>query len=176
MVEVACRQLTESGPHQLRLDDVAAEVGVSRQAVLHHFGSRDGLLRAAVEVAWGGLFRDLGGLGREAGLEAAELLDLIDQVVRERCNARLGAWLLLTEQGLPSETFDGALTELPRAVSPDASPRDASYTLLLAASALFGDAIFGERLRQVLGLPDGPEARADFRAWLATQLQPITDR
>ncbi len=169
IIEVARRLVAESGPAELRLDEVAQEVGVSRQAVLHHFGSREGLLREVVGRAWLGLFGDLRGLA-EGQPSREELIDRVDDVTRTGGNARLGAWLLLSDKGLPVEVFEGALADLPVKLSPGSSERDARYELLLVGSALFGDAIFGERLRQALGMPDDEAARADFRAWLGERL------
>jgi len=174
IIALAKAQLIEAGPDALRLDDIAAEMGVSRQAVLHHFGSREELLREVVRAAWLGLFEDLRGLGEGTALLTPErFIDEVDDVTRRRGNARLGAWLLLSGEGLPEELFQGALGELPGRMHEAAGKgelRDAQYGLLLAGAALFGDAIFGERLRQALDLPDGEEARADFRSWLAARL------
>lgn len=165
-------RLRESGPASLRLDEIAKDVGVSRQAVLHHFGSREGVLRAVVERAWSGLFSDLAGLaGASQQLEPAAFLDLVDDVARRKGNARLGAWLLLSQKGLPEDFFAGALEGLPGQLDPDREVDEARYSLLLIGAALFGDAIFGTRLRQALGLRDGEEERAAFRAWLAERLQ-----
>lgn len=163
ILEVAQRHLFERGPEALRLDEIAAEVGISRQAILHYYGNRDGLLRAVVEQAWTGLFRDLATLAT-ADREPVEFADHVDDVVRKRGNARLGAWLLLSSQGLPDTMFEDVLEGLPDRMS---SADDAGYRLLMVGAALFGDAIFGRRLRQVLGLEEGEEARADFRRWLA---------
>jgi AcrR family transcriptional regulator len=174
IVTVASRHLVERGPQGIRLDDVASEIGVSRQAILHHYGSREVLLRAVVERAWLGLFRDVAGLVAAMDeLAPRDVLDMVDDTVRTRGNARLGAWLLLTKQGLPVEVFEGALAHLPaqlQARTPGTSLEDTRYALLLMSAALFGDAIFGERLRQALGMPDGPEARADFKDWMANRL------
>ncbi|MCO4774336.1 MAG: TetR/AcrR family transcriptional regulator [Deltaproteobacteria bacterium] len=161
-------RLRADGPASLRLDDVARDVGVSRQAVLHHFGSRDALLRSVVERAWAGLFDNLGALAAGAGsLDPVAFLELVDDVARTKGNARLGAWLLLSQAGLPEGFFAGALEELPSSVESD-TPDNAKYALLLVGAALFGDAIFGERLRQALGLPDGEEHREAFRHWMAS--------
>ena len=113
ILAVAGRMLQEGGPASIRLDEVAAELGMSRQAVLHHFGSRDGLLRAVVERAWVGLFTDLSELAQSAeGMQPEAFVDLVDEVVRDRGNARLGAWLLLSESGLDPAVFQGALAGL----------------------------------------------------------------
>lgn len=165
ILEVARRHLLERGPAEVRLDEIAAEIGVSRQAVLHHFGSREALMRAVVEVAWVGLFRDLGALAAGGALAPERLVDRVDEVARRKGNARLGGWLLLTGEGLPAEVFDGALAGLPEAGDVEVRRR-----MLLVGAALFGDALFGSRLRQVLGLPDDEVSRADLRALLTEVL------
>jgi len=175
ILEITQRQLVAGGPASIRLDEVAAELDVSRQAILHHFGSREGLLRAVVEKAWVGLFQDLIVLAQSVeGMQPEPFVDLVDEVVRERGNARLGAWLLLSDQGLPEAIFDGVLAQLPSAVgsahASKPSEEDARNGLLLVAAALFGDAIFGGRLRQALGAPDGPAERKQFRRWLASRV------
>lgn len=174
ILAVAGRMLQEGGPASIRLDEVAAELGMSRQAVLHHFGSRDGLLRAVVERAWVGLFTDLSELAQSAeGMQPEAFVDLVDEVVRDRGNARLGAWLLLSESGLDPAVFQGALAGLPGAIHRGRAPlagdteSETRDGLLLVAAALFGDAIFGERLRQSLGASDSEEERRRFRHWIA---------
>jgi AcrR family transcriptional regulator len=169
ILKSAERRLREAGPGALRLDEIAADVGISRQAVLHHFGSREGVLRAVVEQAWGGLFKDLAGLA-DSDLDPTGFVELVDDVARRRGNARLGAWLLLSGQGLPESWFQGAASQLPGRLKGDADARDTAYSTLLVGAALFGDAIFGVRLRQVLGLPDSEEDRSDFRRWLAERV------
>ena len=166
---VAKKLMAARGPAELRLDEVAAEIGISRQAVLHHFGSREGLLREVVGRAWLGLFSELSTLGQAGSPD--ELIDRVDEVARRKGNARLGAWLLLSEQGLPEEVFEGALGDLPAHMSPDVGLTEARYRLLLVGATLFGDAVFGTRLRQAVGLPDTEEDRKDFHRWLAAQMR-----
>ena len=50
ILEAAESQLSRFGPDSLRLKQLAADVGMSHPAILHHFGSRDGLVRAVVDV------------------------------------------------------------------------------------------------------------------------------
>lgn len=182
ILEAATTLLADQGPDALRLDDVGDAVGISRQAVLHHFGSREGLLRAVVERSWTELFADLVRVATTPADPSPEsFVDQVDEVVRKRGNARLGAWLLLSGKGLPEEVFDGALTALPRSLHiarGKGSEQDVTDGLTLIAAALFGDAIFGRRIRQVLGVADTEEERRRFRhkmVRLLWELAPDTD-
>ncbi len=172
ILDAARELLMAQGPARLRLDDVASDVGISRQAVLHHFGSREGLMRAVVERAWSTLFADLSQL-RSSDLSPDGFLDSLDDVVRRQGNARLGAWLLLSGKGLPDTVFDGVLADLPDRIAADVDRpvEDVRYGLLLAGATMFGDAVFGERLRHALDLPDDESSRQDFRRWLASRME-----
>lgn len=167
ILTAAASLLEAHGPDGVTVEAVAHAVGVTRQAVLHHFGSRTGLLRAVVERAWTGLFADLRGLDDAADLDA--VIARVDEVARRRGHARVGAWLLLAGEGLPDEVFDGALAHLPARFG---DPDKARAALLLVGAALFGDAIFGGRLRQALGVPDDDASRAAFRAFLGAATAP----
>ena len=48
ILDAAERRLVASGPASIRLQEVAADVGVSHPTVLHHFGSREALVEAVV--------------------------------------------------------------------------------------------------------------------------------
>src|SRR5450432_3158548 len=49
ILDAAERRLVSSGPAGIRLQEVAADVGVSHPTVLHHFGSREALVREVCE-------------------------------------------------------------------------------------------------------------------------------
>lgn len=173
MLDAAQALLQEHGPTALRLDDVAAEVGVSRQAVLHHFGNRDGLMRAVVAEAWTALFEALSDLASARPGDLDGVIEQIDDAVRVRGHGRLGAWLMLSRTGLPDEMFQSALADLPDRLGGDDA--EMPNRLLLIGLTLFGDAIFGERIRMALGLPDGDAERAAFRSWLADRVRSGAD-
>ena len=48
LLEVAARAFRHRGYEVATLDEIAAELGISRPAILHHFGSKKGLLDAVV--------------------------------------------------------------------------------------------------------------------------------
>ncbi|QTX03901.1 TetR/AcrR family transcriptional regulator [Agromyces archimandritae] len=51
LVDIAARRFARDGYAGVALDDVVGEAGLTRGAVYHHFGSKQGLFRAVVEHA-----------------------------------------------------------------------------------------------------------------------------
>src|SRR5437016_12760729 len=51
ILETAQALVARTGPQGLRLQDIAAEAGISHPLILHHFGSRAGLVRALTREA-----------------------------------------------------------------------------------------------------------------------------
>ena len=51
ILEAAQAAIARTGPEGLRLHDIAAAAGVSHPLILHHFGSRAGLVRALTREA-----------------------------------------------------------------------------------------------------------------------------
>src|SRR6266852_225455 len=95
ILDAAEKRLRELGPGGIKLQELAADVGVSHPAILHHFGSRDGLVEAVVRRALDTL--------REAILEEVRqqmtrevdipsILDAVFGILAERGHARLVAW------------------------------------------------------------------------------------
>src|SRR5437870_13899038 len=51
ILETAQSLIASTGPEGLRLQDIAAAAGISHSLILHHFGSREGLVRALTQQA-----------------------------------------------------------------------------------------------------------------------------
>src|SRR5438045_6718677 len=51
ILDTAQDLIARSGPEGLRLQEIAAAAGISHPLILHHFGSREGLVRALVQRA-----------------------------------------------------------------------------------------------------------------------------
>src|SRR5262245_5867907 len=99
ILEAAERRLRERGPAGIRLQDIAAEVGVSHPAVLHHFGSRELLIEAVVHQTIRGLEEELVAAfdsSRGAAPDPVTLLDRVSKTLGDRGQARLLAWLVLS--------------------------------------------------------------------------------
>jgi AcrR family transcriptional regulator len=178
ILTAAERRLMADGPAALRLQELAAEVGISHPAILHHFGCREGLVKAVVERAvrklQGELVQAFTANGPPSGVT---LLDRVYETLATRGHARLMAWLLLSGY----EPLDGTevraqwrnIIDVTHAARTLAStgrtpPReDTAFTVVLSALAILGQALAGPSAFQAAGLGRGRRAQARFRGWLA---------
>src|SRR5207302_7893203 len=51
ILDTAQALIARAGPEGLRLQEIAAAAGISHPLILHHFGSREGLVRALTQEA-----------------------------------------------------------------------------------------------------------------------------
>ncbi len=96
ILDAAERALAEVGPEGLRLTDLATQLGVSHPAILHHFGSRAGLVAAVIARALARLDRELGDAISQGRRDGENILERIAEFLAERGTARTVAWLVLS--------------------------------------------------------------------------------
>ena len=177
ILEAAERELMRVGPEGLRLTDLARELRVSHPAILHHFGSREGLVAAVVQQTMTKLSEDLLAGLRDA-TDRDRLMDMVAEVCTGRGFARLSAWLMLSGRvsALPF-TPDFPIRRMAEAVhalraphAADTSYEDTLFVLQLVAIALLGDAIFGPAVRRASAVEATPAAAQEFRRRLARLL------
>jgi AcrR family transcriptional regulator len=172
ILDAAEAQLREVGPSGIRLQDVAKVVGVSHPTVLHHFGSREGLIEAVVarslETIQRGLFD---AVQSEPGSEGiAQLLDQVAAQMKDAGRARTFLWLALAGYGPGLQALQlKPLAELvhevrrtKRAGKKRLPPfEDSWFSVVLPGLALLSLSVLEER-----GVPADFDV-ARFRAWLA---------
>jgi AcrR family transcriptional regulator len=164
-----------AGPAALRLQDVARQAGVSHPAILHHFGSREGLVRALNKRTFSKLtdsavarFSAPGPDGDGVKASFAAFRDGLAQ--------RL-VWLLQSPNPPPPSQLDlfervvDAFQEARRrfagsGTEPD--PTDTRAIIHLATVAALGDALLGARLRNA-GAKETAERDA-FEQWFTNML------
>lgn len=180
ILDAAEHVLREVGPAGLRIKDVAKRAGMAHPNVIHHFGSREGLLCALTERTTSRVtdrvVRAMG-VAMETGVPEAEdrveTLARILDAVYEGDQGRLLAWLIISGrvEGVEKPDLEPlvAITHAWRtsAIGP-ADLDDTRRLVLLASLALLGDAIAGEGLVESLQLGEGESGRKAFRTWLAS--------
>ena len=184
ILDAADRRLAEGGPSGIRLQEIAADVGVSHPTILHHFGSREGLVQAVVQRALAGLSSEIVRVVSERAIgasEGAELVRLVAATLGDRGHARLMAWLALegrTPENAP-QLLRGLATTMHtrRLAETDGEPpfEDTLFMVLLVSLALFGEGVLGEAMRRSAGLEGDATARARFHEWLARLIEQHLD-
>lgn len=179
ILDVAERQLVAVGPAALRLQQVAAEVGVSHSTVLHHFGSREALLSALVTRAIARLHADLvEAISRapQGKDQVAALLDRVSAALDEGGHGRALAWLALSglapDPGLSLREVAHAAHALRHHRRGARTPpfEDTLFSVFLAAFALFAQSVAGPNLARSAGFSDDTRSAERFRGWLAQLL------
>lgn len=164
--------MTVDGPAGLRLQDVARAAGVSHPTILHHFGSREGLVRAlnqrSLEALHNSVIAQL-----DAAQPGGESIKRAFAAYRDGIAQRI-LWLI---QSTESETsgglkfFDEIVDALHALRLKFASPgmvpniEDTRAVIHLTTIAAFGDAIIGRRLRQAPDAEKDVAARDRFEGW-----------
>ncbi|HUH01237.1 MAG TPA: helix-turn-helix domain-containing protein [Kofleriaceae bacterium] len=187
ILDAAEAQLRERGPDGLRLTELAAEVGVSHPAILHHFGSRTGLVKAVLVRITRRLEEQIVAelSGDVSAARGANLLDRVFTVLADRGHARMMAWLFLSGEPLRNPLMGshlGTIAETVHRIRVQRHPEAAGdfehtlFTVLLAALVPFGRAIAGDQLRRSAGLDADPDADRRFVIWLANVLHEQLER
>ncbi len=99
ILDAAEKRLVDAGPGGIRLQDVAADVGVSHPTVLHHFGSREGLINALVERALQDTQAQVMAAVQAAPARTdtiAAILDAVFAQMKQSGRARAFLWLALS--------------------------------------------------------------------------------
>lgn len=172
ILDAAEKTVGLEGPASLRLQDVAREAGVSHPTILHHFGSREGLMQALNARAMNQLTRDVvegmgvTGSGKDG---VARTFETYRNGVAERL-----VWLIQSDLSPPEERlqlFEQVIESLHAIRRTFAQPgrepdiADTRHVVHLTTVAALGDALFGRRLRQA-GDSEG-EARQAFEHFLS---------
>lgn len=180
ILDVAERQLARRGPDGLRLQEVAAELDISHPAILHHFGSREGLIHAVVARSVERLEQEILqriAEGARSEERATGTLERVFEVLGDRGHARTLAWLYLARgdaEGDPlgyGDQLERISTALHRLRTQgcgdgDVPPYEETlFTVTLAGMALFGQAVAGRAIENSAGVD-----RKRFLRWLTRVL------
>jgi AcrR family transcriptional regulator len=180
ILDAAERRLVASGPAGIRLQEVAADVGISHPAVLHHFGSREALVREVGERRYAAIHADLvraiaasaGGAG-----EVGAMLESVFRTLEAHGHGRVVFWMALEGALAHDDELrlgDVALAahELRARRRKGATPPidDTRHVIALAAFALLAESVLGASILRDAGLGDDRAAGTRFRTWLAKVL------
>jgi AcrR family transcriptional regulator len=179
ILDAAAKRLAKGGPAQLRLQEIAADVGVSHPTILHHFGNRETLVAAVVERALERLRREVVTALTAETFEDADAAALVGRLVQTLAGggqARLLAWLAL-ERGSHSDATRmlRGLAEVMHArrvlvLGRQAPYEETLFVVVLASLAMIGEGILGPAAWESAGRADDAGVPERFHAWLVKLL------
>jgi AcrR family transcriptional regulator len=195
ILDAAKKRLMDKGPEGLRLKVIAEDVGISHSSIIHHFGSRDGLLSELRDDAFDGLARDLKKRLAEPsqGDPSVDFFEKISSTLGEQGYGRLLAWQMMSGNlpirasvgmtVLGPDGSGGLLDGLSRRLHTMRIERARSHgepipeldetrtIVAMCACTVLGEAIAGDVMVRSAGLGRTPEDRKGFRAWFAKQAE-----
>jgi AcrR family transcriptional regulator len=174
ILDAAEASMTVDGPAGLRLTEVAQRAGVSHPTILHHFGSREGLVRALnlrnLEDLKNTVIRQM----TATETDGSDGIALTFAAYRGGMAQRI-IWLLQSAGEAPPGSlpmFEEIVNALHAVRLKFAAPgtkieiADTRAVVHLTTVAAFGDAIIGPRLRQASSDKDRISSDA-FEKWYA---------
>jgi len=182
ILESAQRLLSTGGPDAIRLQDIAKDVGISHPTILHHFGSREGLIAALDARAIHGLTAEVAqAIQNEDDINAESLIARLAETMDERGLARLIAlWAMrgseaehsqqINASGLVKEVTQLIYDKVEISSEGEQDIREAiSFRVRLAVFAMLGEALVGNAMSS-LQESERSEERVRFRRWLTNVL------
>jgi AcrR family transcriptional regulator len=181
ILEVAEKHLAERGADGVRVQTVAGELGVVPGTVLHHFGSRDGLLDALMEYGAEKLRERVKDLVAAAEPDLVRLSTELFELYESRGYAALYASLpdeLRGTEQPDKPVFEPLLKQLykTRCLTTRRQRTRAAHSVLALNLVAFADALVGSQMRIAVGLPDDEMSRARFFRWLGGLLDKGVDQ
>jgi AcrR family transcriptional regulator len=183
ILEAAERRLVGGGPEAIRLQEIAADVGLSHPAILHHFGSREGLVEAMVSQGITRLQAQfLEGWPSDKLPDIEGVLERFYEVASRRGVARLLAWLILSGQGnsamkpgamqsAAERMHEGRVRKAEKEGRSLPELEDTQFAASFLAILVLGDALYGPSVRRAMGLGASPDSTRNFRRWLLQVLE-----
>ena len=183
IMDAAERIMTDVGPAGLRISAVAKAAGMAHPNVIHHFGSREGLI-AAVGGRMGAraTYRITEAIKEAAKASAdkkySSLTHVLDNVFIGD-EGRLSAWLHMSGvENSMDENMRRILAvsqELRRSVDSDANPVNTNRLVVLITLALLGEVVYGPGISDALGFSGTDDGPSNFREWLASIVLGLND-
>ncbi len=182
ILEAAEKRLREGGPLAVRVQHVAADLGITDAAIHHHFRSRQGLLEALMRFAGGRMRSELAAIledwdGGPDGL--GRVAELIADTYSVRGYSRLALWLSeggweTTGEGLFDPLVDAVHRIRLKAARVDGGPRprrqEAQYEVALMNLAFAAEPLFGHGFLRSVGLEGDASGQERLRRWLVRRL------
>ncbi len=175
--------LVDVGPAGLRLSAVAKKAKMAHPNIIHHFGSREGLLQAlSNRIGERATLRTTNAIDQALKAPPQERVAAVIKVLEtpyQGDEGRAAVWLHLSgaKSAIRSnmEHIVALSHQFRQSFDPTASKDNTNRLVLLITLALVGEVISGDEIKEALGFGDSDESRAHFKQWLAEILLTLND-
>jgi AcrR family transcriptional regulator len=181
ILDAAEQIVVQVGPAGLRISAVAKKAGMAHPNIIHHFGSREGLLNSLAnrmgERATHRITEAIKtAVDAPAQGKAAAMTQVLDTAYPGD-EGRAAVWMHLSgaESSLKEnmQQIVELSHQLRKTVSEDADLEHTNRLVMLVTLALVGEVVSGQGIKEALGFAE--DNRAHFRAWLAEILLNLPD-
>lgn len=183
ILDAAEQVMTDVGPAGLRISNVAKIAGMAHPNVIHHFGSREGLVKAVTErLGVRATYRITQSIKQAAEASTDDKHQALTHVLEQAFlgdEGRLSAWLHMSGvESAMDENMRRILLvsqELRQTVDADADPVNTNRLVVLITLALVGEVVFGPGISEALGFSEAKEGPSNFKEWLASIVLGLND-
>lgn len=187
ILRAAEQRLIDGGPEAIRLEKIAADAGVSHPAILHHFGSREGLVEAMVLDGLRRLQEQiLEGWPSTKEPDVEGTFERFYEIASRHGVARILAGLILMGRDFGAMAPDvfrpaaerlhaGRVRRAQRAGMRMPDLEDSLFAATFLVILVLGDSLFGDSVRRAIGLRSKDSA-ANFRRWLIKVVERMSQR
>lgn len=183
ILDAAEKIVVEVGPAGLRISAVAKKAGMAHPNIIHHFGSREGLLNALAERVGKNATERTTQAISEALIATPEqrvaaLTHVLDSAYQGD-EGKVAVWLHLSgaDSSLRSnmQRIVELAHELRKTVNQDVSYASTNRLVMLVTMALVGEVVSGAGIKDALGFGSEDRNRAHFHKWLAEILLNLSE-
>jgi TetR/AcrR family transcriptional regulator, repressor for neighboring sulfatase len=169
ILEAAEQRLLEGGPDAVRVQAVAADVGVTDAAVHYHFGNRQNLVREVIRTAGRRMRDDLVAVAESWHAGDVDLDALLTQLRRAMDTdgaARLTAWMTLTGWHPEGRGLLKSIADTIHDHHGNASLEDAQFAIALLGMIAWADPLIGDAWRRSADLASNRATEERFMRWV----------
>ena len=175
--------MVDVGPAGLRISAVAKKAGMAHPNIIHHFGSREGLINALAErVGKRATERITSAINDAVNATPDQRIQAITHVfdtAYQGDEGKAAVWLHLSGAESSLKSNMQRIVEMShkfrQSIEPDADRDNTDRLVMLVTLALVGEVVSGQGVKDALGFGGDNKSRAHFRQWLAEILLNLSD-
>jgi len=183
ILDAAEAMLVDVGPAGLRISAVAKEAKMAHPNIIHHFGSRDGLINAVAERLGHRITARITNAINDAHSATPEervtaITRVLDECYRGD-EGRAAVWMHMAGAESSFKSLIQSIVDVSHryreSIDPLANRDNTNRIVMLVTLALIGEVVTGQAIKEALEFGTGDGHHTNFRQWLAEVLLNLSD-